>query len=62
MCPYLLSLKVGSLRYRYVAPTSARAERPFKSLLKPRLAHAGARRIKPGLIFAPLPRGKSPRA
>jgi hypothetical protein len=37
----------------YVAPTSARAGRPFKSLLKPRLAHASARRIKPGLIFAP---------
>jgi hypothetical protein len=51
-----------SLDSEYVAPTSARAERPFKSLLKPRLAHASARRIKPGLIFALLPRGKSPRA
>jgi hypothetical protein len=31
-------------------------------IIKPRLAHASARRIKPGLIFALLPRGKSPRA
>ena len=37
---------------RYVAPTSARAKRPFKSLLKPWLAHGSARRKKPGLIFS----------
>ena len=36
----------------YVAPTSARAKRPFKSLLKPWLAHGSARRIKPSLIFS----------
>ena len=43
----------------YVAPTSARAGRPFKSLLKPRLAHASARRIKPGLISPPCLEGKA---
>ena len=40
------------MRSDYVAPTSARAKRPFKSLLKPWLAHGSARRIKPGLIFS----------
>ena len=30
--------------------THSRAKRPFKSLLKPWLAHGSARRIKPGLI------------
>ena len=37
----------------YVAPTSARAKRLFKSLLKPQLAHGSAPLFKPGLILAP---------
>ena len=36
----------------YVAPTSARAKRLFKSLLKPQLAHGSAPLFKPGLILA----------